>query len=134
MIVSVCARPTDLDKAMGATVHDALSPLGINQKTKAELRTLHEMYGGLGLWDINVDCLGLKIHLMHVHWKSIDALGQMPKQAFETFVINLNFRGDMFTANYRNHHKLVERLWLSHLWELCHHFGVSLLLDEKQHI
>ena len=65
-IVSVCAPPTYLDKVMGAILYDALSPLGINQKMKAELRTLHKMYGCLGLLDINADCLGLNIHLMRV--------------------------------------------------------------------
>ena len=68
--MSVCAPPTYLDKVMGAIFYDPLSPLGINQKMKAELRTLHQMYGGLGLWDINADCLGLKIHLMRVNWTS----------------------------------------------------------------
>ena len=92
------------------------------------------MYGGLGLWDINADCLGLKIYIMRVHWKSIDTLGQMIKQAFDTFVIDLGFGGDMFTANYNECHKIAERSWFSHIWKLCHHFGVRLLWDKKNHI
>lgn len=39
----------DLDKVMGEIFHNVLSLLGINQKMKAELRTLHKMYRGLGL-------------------------------------------------------------------------------------
>ena len=92
------------------------------------------MYGGLGLWDINADCLGLKIHLMRVNWTSTDVLCHMMKQAFETFLIDLGFGGNVFTANYKKYHKLAERSWFSHLWELCHHFDVQLLLDEKHHI
>ena len=133
-IGSVCAPPTDLDKVMGVIFHNTLSPLGINQKTMTELRTLHEMYRGLGLWDINADCLGLNIHLMRMNSTSTDALGQMMKQAFETFVIDLGFGGDVLIANYKKCHKLAERSWFSNLWEPCHHFGVQLLLEEKKYI
>ena len=55
----------------------------------------------------------------------------MTKQAFETFLINLGFGGNVFTANYKKYHKLAERSRFSHLWELCHYFDVQLLLDDK---
>lgn len=70
---------------------------------------------------------------MRVNWTSADTLGQMTKQAFETFIINLGSGGNVFTANYKKYHKLAKWSWFSHLRELCHHFGVQLVLDEKNH-
>ena len=46
------------------------------------------MYGGFQMFDINADCLGRKMFFMRRHSKSLEAMGQMMKQAFETFQID----------------------------------------------
>ena len=97
----------DLGKVMDTILYNSLSPPGINQKIKANLRTLHAIYGGLGLCEINANCLSLNIHLMRVNWTSNSALGQITKQAFETCVTNLSFAEHVFTINCKKYHKMV---------------------------
>ena len=42
-LVALCAKPKTLDKLMSRIQHEALSPLGFNQKIYKELRTINEI-------------------------------------------------------------------------------------------
>ena len=70
-LTCVCAPPTNMDKAMGSIQHSALSHLGVSQKIHKAVRTMPEMFGGLGMWDVNPDCPSKKVYFMRRHWKTV---------------------------------------------------------------
>ena len=67
-LVAVCAPPKDLEDLLGRIQHNALSPLGFNQKIYIELQTAHARYQGMGMFDLNNSCMEFKVHLMREYW------------------------------------------------------------------
>merc|ERR1712051_452618 len=98
-LVALCAKPKTLDKLMSRIQHEALSPLGFDQKIYKELRTIHAMYQGIGMFDLNNSCMEFKIHLMREYWNKENCLGEMMRMAYETFLVDVG--GNVFCRNYK---------------------------------
>ena len=60
-LVVMRAPPKTLEDLLGKIQHDALSPLGFNQKIYTELRTAHAKYQDTGMFDLNNSCMEFKV-------------------------------------------------------------------------
>ena len=67
---------------------------------KKEFRMLPEMYQGLGLFNLNIDGLGARIFFLRQHWNMTTPIGQMLKQAFEAFQMNVGLEGNIFERDF----------------------------------
>lgn len=59
--VAVCADPKLWDNELGKIQHGKLSYLGVNQKINKPICKIPHRYGGLEIWNTNIDCLGKKV-------------------------------------------------------------------------
>ena len=58
----------------------------------------------------------------------------MMRLAYETFLVDTGLGGDIFCRNYQKLHRLAEKSWFQHLWQLCDFLQVKLVLDEANHV
>ena len=110
-LVCICNPPEELTTTIGLVQHAALSHLRVIQKIYKASRTLPSMFGGLEMFDLNADCLIKKVYFMRRHWKCQQAIGQMMRQAFESFYNDVGLDGKILTRKCQLLGKLTERSW-----------------------
>ena len=133
-LVCISAPPEELDDAMAPVFHKSLPRLGVHRSIRREVRTLPEMYQGLGMFDLNVERLGAKIFFLRRHWRTPKAMGQMLMQAYETFQMDVGLHGNIFTRPFSELSCLASDSWFFDLWRLLDHFNVTLEVDESNDI
>jgi hypothetical protein len=74
-----------------------------------DLRLMPEMYQGLGIFDLNVDRLGIKVYFVKRHLGTPYMMGSMFSQAFEVFQIKVGLQGNIFTWNFSMMSALLDR-------------------------
>ena len=132
--VCLTATPLHVDRVQSAIYHRSLSRLRVHRSIRRELRTMPEMFQGLGMFDLNVERLGKKVYFLRRHWNTPTAMGHMLKVAFETFQIDVGLDGNIFTRNFDHLSPLAANSWFFDLWRLCSHFQVSLVIHEENDI
>ncbi len=70
-----------------------------------------DMYQGLGMFDLNVECLSAKVYFMRRHWNMSKAMGKMLRQAYEVFQIDVGLGGNIFTWNFSSLSHLSQHNW-----------------------
>ena len=88
-------------------------------------------HGGLEMLDLNVKCLGKKLHSLRSYWGSDTLDGKAFKEAYETFLMDVGLGGNVFERDYHEYNFLAERSWFKHLWRLCHNHSCRLVIDES---
>ena len=130
-IVCLSHDPKKVDKALHSFYHQTISRMGINRKMRREMRTISKKYGGLGLFDLNIDNLGERMHFITSHWDLPTATGQTLRHAYEMFRISVGLGGHIFERDFKHLGKLAEPCWFKHTWELCHKFDSPIKFDTK---
>ena len=125
-LVAVSEDPTKLEKAIGKIQFKSLPSLRVNRNIRKEYRMMSEEYQGLGMFNINIDCLGKKISCAIRHWKNPKTIGNMMFHAYEAFIIDLGFDKDIFGMNYDRFQFLSADSWFKHLWCLAWRFRIDL--------
>ena len=92
---------------------------------------LPEMYQGLGMFNLSLDCLAARINYLRRHWGLSTAVGSMLKQGYEVFQMDLGLQGNIFCRDYDALGSLAADSWMKTTWQLCHRFQVQLLVDKK---
>ena len=133
-IVCLTAKPEKVARVQAAIYHRSLSRLRVHKSIRRELRTMPEMFQGLGMFDLNVERLGQKVFFLRRHWNTPTAMGKMLKVAFETFQIDVGLDGNIFTRAFDHFSPLATHGWFFDLWRLCSHFDVSLIIHEENDI
>ena len=133
---SVClvGKPDKVDDSLARVHHKSLSRLGVHRNIRRELRTMPEMFQGLGMFDLNVERLGAKIHFLRRHWNSNEAMGLMVRNAYETFQLDIGLHGNIFTRSFAEFSHLSADNWFYDLWRLCDHFEVSLIIHDSHDV
>ena len=130
-LVTVCESPKVVDKALSKVFFQALPYLRVNRNIRTEFRHLPVKYQGLGIFDVNVERLGLKIFWIQRYWGDSGLEGQLLLYSFEAFSIDLGLDGNPFQYSFERYGYLVESSsWWKDLWELLAHFGIRLDLDK----
>ena len=133
-IVCLSSPPAKVDKALASVYHRSLGRLGVHRSIRRELRTLPEMYQGLGMFDLNVERLGAKVFFLRRHWGTQEVMGQMLRHAFEVFQVDVGLHGNIFTRDFKRLSHLAARSWFYDVWRLCDHFDVSLVVHRSNDI
>ena len=63
-LVCTSAKLDDIDKAIHIVYHTILTSLPVNQKTKKEFYMLPEMYQGLEMFNLNLECLSARFYFL----------------------------------------------------------------------
>jgi len=88
------------------------------------------MYQGLGMFDLNVDNLGLRIHFLRQHWGIPSPIGNILRQGYEAFLMDVGLNGNIFTRDFERLGQLAADGWFKTTWQLCHMFNVDLRINE----
>ena len=110
-IVCLTAKPEKVERVQAAIYHRSLSRLRVHKSIRRELRTMPEMFQGLGMFDLNVERLGQKVFFLRRHWNTPTAMGKMLKVAFETFQIDVGLDGNIFTRAFDHFSPLATHGW-----------------------
>ena len=130
-VVTVCGSPKIVDKALSKVFFTALPYLRVNRNIRTEFRHLPVKYQGLGIFDVNVERLGLKIFWIQRYWGEECLEGQLLLYSFEAFSISLGLDGNPFKYSFARFGYLADSSWWKDLWELLAHFGVRLEMDKS---
>lgn len=129
-LVAMSDDPAKLEEAYQKVHYQALSPLRVNQHITKEYRMMLPEHQGLGMFNPNIDCLGKKISYCLRNWLRPTTIGNMLQQAYEMFLLDLGFGGDLFNLNYDRYSSLSADGWFKHIWCLCWRFRVQLFFHE----
>ena len=88
-ISCLSANPKDLDEELHRVYQNTMSRMNINCKMKKEMRTIPLQYCGLGYFDLNIECLGKRFHIISRHLDAPMNVGRIMRQSFETFQLSL---------------------------------------------
>ena len=124
--VALSAKPEDIEEAQRRIFFNSLSRLGVNQHIREVVRRIPNRYGGLGMFDLNIDALGSTLHELRMNWNTSTAAGNELKQNFETFHMDLGLEGNIFTKNYHELGYLAEHGWFKNLWQTCFLHSIEL--------
>ena len=84
---------------------------------------------GLGMFNVNVDCLGKKISYMRRNWLCRTSVSNLLMH--QTFRVDLGLGGHIFQANYDKFEKLSgDDGWYKHLWHLCWRYRIKLSVHQ----
>ena len=86
------------------------------------------------MFDLNIKCLGAKLHYLRTHWGSPTQEGRHLQQMYEAFLMDIGLGGNIFDRNYESLQYLAENSWFKHLWRLCHQFDCKLEISFPAHI
>ena len=91
-------------------------------------------YGGLNMFDLNIKCLGAKLHYLQTYWSMLTQEGRHLQQMYETFLMDIGIGGNIFDRNYTSLEYLAEHSWFKHLWRLCNKFDCKLKISFPEHM
>ena len=130
-LVAMSDDPTKLEEEIHRVFYQVLSPLRVNQHITREYRMMLPEHQGLGMFNINVDCLGKKISYMRRNWLCGTSVSNLLFHAYQTFRVDLGLGGHIFQANYEKFKKLSgDDGWYKHLWQLCWRYRIKLSVHQ----
>jgi hypothetical protein len=133
--VAISAIPTDLEKTFMKVYFHLLPSMGVNRNINQLLRMLPQMFQGLGLLNPNIEFLSAKISEILNNWDSHSVMGQMLKQAYQTFQLDVGLGGNIFDRSFEKLGKISSTYgWFCNLWELLQMFKVTLRISNEYDI
>ena len=123
------ADPDKVDEAQREIFFKSLSRLGVNCNIRETVRQMPVRYGGLGMFDLNILCLGEKLHHVRSFWGTLTEEGRQLLHMYETFLMDVGLSGDVLARDFNALGYLAEHSWFKNLWQLCHRFQCTLTLD-----
>ena len=133
-IETVSAEPTQVERTQRRIFFQSLSKLGVNKHIIETVRRLPRKYGGLNMFDLNIICLGAKLHYLRTHWGSQTQEGKHLQAMYEAFIMDIGIGGNIFARDYATYKHLAEHSWFKHLWRLCDMFKCELSIDFSPHV
>ena len=92
------------------------------------------MFQGLGMFNLNVDGLGARIHFLKHNWGLNTAAGHLLWHAFGVFQMEVGLDGNIFTRNYDKLEYHSSHLWSKATWALCWRSQVNLRISNENDI
>jgi hypothetical protein len=133
--VAISADPTDLEKMFMKVYFNLLPSMGVNRNINQRLRMLPQRYQGLGLLNPNIEFLSAKISEILNNWDSPSIMGQMLKQAYQSFQLDVGLGGNIFDHSFEKLGKISSTYgWFCNLWELLQMFNVTLRISKEYDI
>ena len=88
-IKTLSAEPTLVEKTQRKIFFQSLSKLGVNRHIIETVRRLPRKYGGLNMFDLNIKCLGAKLHYLRTHWGSPTQEGEHLQAMYKAFIMDI---------------------------------------------
>ena len=117
---------SSLEASFHKLYRDVLSPLRVNWNISRFFRMAPRRVMGLAMPNPSIVMLSHKIHLLHTQWNQPMATGQMLRQAFEVFLMEVGLSTNVLLENFDRLGCLATHGWWKHLWELAHRYDTSI--------
>jgi hypothetical protein len=105
--------------------------LGINRNVKREWRTLHQAFGGVGLFDLAVEHTIGMINIFVQHYGAGTTVAMKYAASLEALQLELGCLGNPLGKDYAWYHYLATNSWVKSFWERLHHYRFKLHIDYK---
>ena len=125
---SISPDPEYLEKSFQKLYFDLLSPLRVNCRIAKFFRMAPKRYFGLGMPNPGIVMLSQKIQLLHTQFDQLTATGQMLRQSWEVFQMEVGLSSNILCENFDRLGNLATGGWWKQLWALCHKFQVKISL------
>ncbi len=96
--------------------------LGTNCNVKWEWRTLHQAFGGIGLFDLAVKHTIGMINILVQHYRAGTTLMLKYSSSLEALQLEIGCTGNPLEENYKRYHCLATESWVKSLWEQLHYY------------
>ena len=106
----------------------------MNKNITKEVQCLPEMFQGLGMFNLNVDGLGVRIHFLKQNWGLNMAAGHLLRHAYKVFQMEVGLDGNIFTRDYDKLEYLSSHSWFKATWALCWRFRVNIRISDENDI
>ena len=123
---AISPDPAELERAFQDLYYKILPPLRVNCKISRYFRMAPRRYFGLAMPNPGVVMLAQKLQLLHTQWNMPSTTGQMLRQSFEVFQMEVGLSSNILCEDYDRLGNLATGGWWKQLWCLCHKFGVKL--------
>ena len=130
-ISCMSAPPGDVDKIMNKLFYECLSYMGVNRNIRRDARCLPSAWGGLGMFDLNLENLGARCLLIQNHWGTTSVDGQALQVGYETFRVDTGLGGNIFDRDYNEVGHLAKHSWWKHTWHLCYIYKVKITFEAR---
>ncbi len=129
-LISLMASRQSIDNHLPKWYFKCLPHLGINRSITLPWRTLPRRFQGLGLPIFSLEKLADCLRLLQRHWGTESTLGKALKCSFELVQVETGLEGNFLTRSYSRLSNLASHSWLKLLWELIHHYQVTVVFPE----
>lgn len=121
-----CADPKWIEDKQHKIFYACLSKMGINRNILRRTRTLPHAFGGLGLFDLNIEILGRRLHFIRQWWGTDTNVGRIMHAAYESFMKDHGLAEDVFSKDFEKYGPLSRPGFFKHTWQLCHYYQINL--------
>ena len=77
------------------------------------------------MFDLNIKCLGVKLHYLRTYWGTPTQEGCHLQQMYKVFLMDIGIGGNIFNRDYMSLEYLTKHSWFKHLWQLCNKFNCN---------
>ena len=128
---AIAPDPDLLEKSFQDLYYKILPPLRVNCKIAKFFRMAPRRYFGLAMPNPGIVMLSHKLQLLHTQWDMPTTTGQMLRQSFEVFQMEVGLSSNILSEDYDRLGNLASGGWWKQLWCLCHKYNVLLSFASK---
>ncbi len=119
-------------KALQCKNFHILPFLGVNQNVKWEWRSLHCVFGGIGLYSLPVEHTIAMINMLIQHYGAETTLAKKFSASIKALQLEIGCIGNPLNKNHDKFHLLATHSWIKSLWERLHFYKFTLHLEYRQ--
>jgi hypothetical protein len=103
--------------------------MGINQNVKQEWRTLHQAFGGIGLFNLAVEHNIGMINIFIQHYGAGTTVAMKYSALLEVLQLEIGCIGNPLDEDYEKYNSLATNSWVKSFWERLHYYQFHIHLD-----
>ena len=128
---AITPDPSELEEGFQELYFKLLSPLRVNCRISKFFRMAPKRYFGLGMPNPGILMLSHKLQLLHTQFNMPTSTGQMLRQSWEVFQMEVGLSSNILCEDYSRLGNLATGGWWKQLWCLCHKFRVRISFGLK---
>lgn len=119
----------DIDGILCKLDYEALPLLGVNRSVKREWRNLPRAFGGIGLFNLEIEQAIGWANMLLQHYGSPTTVGLKCKASLEALQLELGCTGNPLTVDFKTYGILATPCWVKSIWERFHHYSFDIHLQ-----
>jgi hypothetical protein len=96
--------------------------VGINRNVKREWRSLHHVFGGIGLYSLPVEHAIAMISMLSKHYGTETTLAKKFSASIKALQLEIGCIGNPLNKDYDKFYLLATHSWIKSLWEQLHFY------------